>query len=322
VKKDNEDEPATRTPSEKPATHTPSEKPGQDGGKETAEQRVQREMIQDCDEGDEHTLVVQELDAERETWEKSKLPIQVQLRRPPKEEKKLLCWIRGLLRDEYGPPVLCVVIPKNDFRDLDKQQDFDDLKRRRDKDGSALKCQLVPRQFVAGGPSVWLNLGRKHLWEKLAGALPFGAFVLILCEIVYSMFQDDNLIKTCDDILNADCSFFDNNAQGHPVDFRHALGVKVAVLGGVFALISCFCQRVSYHKDNNTEELGGCWRYMESVRFHITTLCKMTFCKPCRFIGQLCCHGDETPQKKQMADLNPEYLEKLLSGEHEKDLSS
>jgi len=74
--------------------------------------------------------------------------------------------------------VLCIVIPKEDFQDLDQQQDFKEVKKRHDKEKRPTKCQLVPRQFLAGGASVWLNLGRKNLWEKLAGALPFGAFLL------------------------------------------------------------------------------------------------------------------------------------------------
>jgi len=291
-------------------------KMGKGVSEKTADQGThEEEIIPDCDEGEEHTGMdatdVKKLhEARRSTWEKSTLPIQVQLRPPPAEEKKLIRWIWGLFRDEYGPPVLCIVIPKEDFQDLDQQQDFEEVKKRHDKEKRPMKCQLVPRQFLAGGASVWLNLGRKNLWEKLTGALPFGAFLLTVVQTVYTKFRSANMIQTCDDIRNADCSFFDNT-QEHPVDFRLAMGFKVAILGGAFALAACFCLRVSYSIDNSSEERScwrSCWRYMEAVGFHITMLCKLFFCWPCKFICQR--HG--TTSKGDIKKLDGESLRQLL----------
>jgi len=271
------------------------------------------EKIQDCDYEAHNFMKPEDLEAERETWEKSTLPREVQLRKPSADEKKLLRWVSGLLRREHGPPILCVVTAGQDFEDLKEKQDFkSDIQRQGTEKGPKtapeLKVQLVPRQFVAGGASVWVNFGCKNLWEKFAGALPFGAILLASGEILYSLMLNETQITTCSDIKNAQCLFFDDTTS---IDFRHALGLRAAQGGCVCAFLSCLCLHVSNSIDNSPEDVNMRWcaclrKYVIAVCFHFKALYKIFFGWPCKIMRNRCC-----PSKDKNSDGEVEELQEL-----------
>merc|ERR1712079_722583 len=99
-------------------------------------------------------------EAERKKWVKSALPVEVRLKRP--DAMKLKSFLRGLWREEYGLPVLCIETPLQCFDHMATKHDFESVKantQTKNLDGETAKMntQLVPMQFVAGGGSIWLN---------------------------------------------------------------------------------------------------------------------------------------------------------------------
>mmetsp|Transcript_97329 Transcript_97329/g.187696 ORF Transcript_97329/g.187696 Transcript_97329/m.187696 type:complete len:890 (+) Transcript_97329:45-2714(+) len=288
-------------------------------------QEHDREHVQDCDTvnhasgGKGEELELKELEEDRKRWIKSTMPTEVQLRAPPSDAKLQRC-IRGLLRDELGMPVLCIVTPREHFKTLEKdKQDFESLKRTQEEgeEPRPLKMQLVPMQFVGGSPCMWVNLGSKIIWEKLIGAFAFAAFLFPAAEVIYEFCLKSRTVKTCADILNVECVFFDNSdAAGHPIDFRIALGFKSALCGCICAMLASLCVRVAAIRDEprNSEKAKGClWAcstYIKSMGYYIRMFLNFVCWWPC----SCWCptrESEATEEKNNMNDLEFEDLEEV-----------
>jgi len=273
----------------------------------------------------EHTAKLKRiLEDERKPWVKSKLPTEVQLRAPfTGEILKRSIW--GLLREEYDLPVLCIETHLEHFDPLSKEkQDFETARKRSEltQDLSSdsefvlitpakpsVKTQMVPMQFVAGGASIWVNLGDKKLWEKLSGAPLWCAFILVDIEITYSLLSHGHMITTCDDIRNSPCLFWDNKAQGRPIFFKYSLGLWVAFGGCIASFLACICLRVANKLDMDCIQEAGddaetsdgmcarfprklswqCSRYAEAIWFHVIITLKLFTVWPCRYGLASCC---------------------------------
>jgi hypothetical protein len=217
---------------------------------------------------------VPEQEKDRENWEKSRKkwrkstqPMKVRLTEPPATEESLKGWLGGLVRDEYGIPVLAVKL----------------------SDGEKEHRQMIPLQFVAGGPTVWLNLGRKHSWEKVSGALAFGAGIIVLAEVLFSFFYPYGLIlSSCDDVLNTQCMYYSIGLeQPSPITFRRSLGTWMALGGCFLAMITCMCIRVANQVDAGKD--AGCFcaylkalwftlgKALQIVVFVSTSMCKCAY---------------------------------------------
>lgn len=261
-----------------------------------------KECVQDCDAPEHASWSTDQLEEERKRWIKSTLPTEVQLREPPTKANLLQHCIKGLLREEFSMPVLCIVTPTEHFKTLDKdKQDFESLKKAAGEKNRPVKMQMVPMQFVGGKPSMWVNLGSKIIWESFTGTAAFIAFLLPLGEIVYSLCHYGKMIKTCDDILNTDCVFFDNSdTEGHPVDFRTALGFKAAVSGCICAGLASLCIHVANASDaaEISEKQQGCWtfsRYFWAIYDQVCMLPKLCSC---------CCPTRSSQRTMKLANLD------------------
>jgi len=335
--------------------------PGQD---KTSEKAVRHEdeaveIVQDCDvHGRDAFIVSQEgcrinkvLEAERRRWVKSRLPTEVQLRAPPLGGK-LRRSILGLVRAEYGLPVLCVETPLRQFNPLSKaKQDFDSLVQSQtticstdclgSTANSPMNTQLVPMQFVAGGANAWVNCGSKVIWEKLAGALPCGAFLLGSAELLchFMLKRSGHTITTCDDILNTDCFFFNNKEEGQPIMFRHALGLWASCCGCAISLLASLCLRVANQVDvssvedeeddespsSTKEPCEKCFRqcfknctcmYIEAVCFHVNMLMRLLLWWPYKYACAICCspvdQGTRDEDKGPITDIELPGTERVV----------
>lgn len=191
---------------------------------------------------------------DRKRWRKSTQPRKVKLVRPPDQLDESL---RGLVRDEYGIPVLAVKV----------------------LDGGEERRQMVPLQFVAGGPTVWLNLGRKHSWEKVSGAFVFLAIVIVVTEILFSFFYSyGQMLSSCDDVLNTQCTYYAINQreEHHPIQFRRTLGTWMAIAGCVLATVSCMCIRVANQVDAGKVD-SCCCAYICALYFILENVCGIVF---------------------------------------------
>jgi len=287
------------------------------------------------------------LEADRKQWTKSKLPTEVQLAQTPPEQR-LVRSIWGLSRQEYGLPVLCIKTPLEKFDPLSKdKQDFESLKLKRlqktaesesalagPKDKDIMKTQLVPMQFVAGGASVWVNFGNKDLWEKVAGNLLCFSSVVVAASLLYT-FQlrtlQGNMIRTCDDVHNTQCSFFDNVHEGFPIVVRSGAGAWAACAGYVASVLACLCLHVAHktdsdrieeegHSSNPTQGLckGRCnWlcRYLEATWFHFNMLLNLLCRWPCRVLQTSCLRVDAGTEDEPLVNITEVLLSEVAGAE-------
>lgn len=184
-----------------------------------------KEIVTSCDAA----LGEDSASSSRDNWCRSKLPRLVALQEAPPVET-VSTYIRGLVRDEYSVPSICIRIHD---------------------DSGADKIQMVPPQFVGGhGVGVWVNLGPKAAWEKLSGGCSFLAFGLTLCDLAYYFLTPrGSILAQCNDVLNDRCEDFHIKSKWHhsadQIDFRRSSGCALACFGAACALAACLCMRVA-----------------------------------------------------------------------------
>eukprot|EP00930_Biecheleria_cincta_P083141 TRINITY_DN7276_c0_g2_i1.p1 TRINITY_DN7276_c0_g2~~TRINITY_DN7276_c0_g2_i1.p1 ORF type:complete len:972 (-),score=162.16 TRINITY_DN7276_c0_g2_i1:135-3050(-) len=211
----------TQAVKSQPSTSSTASPGKRKGSKGDAPAPAPTEIVTNCVDGSTSS---------RASWCRSKLPRLVELQEAPQDAETVSAYIKGLVRDEYGPPSVCIRI--------------------RDESGDD-KTQMVPPQFVGGhGVGVWMNLGPKLGWEKLSAGCGFVAFCLALCDLAYYLLSPRGMILSrCNDVLNDRCEDFHIKSKWHhsadQLEFRSSSGCALACFGAACALAACLCMRVA-----------------------------------------------------------------------------